>query len=151
VVDRLTPAGAIYYMMDDRDVQRILQFDQTMIGSDGLPHDEAPHPRLWGSFPRVLGHYGRTLGLFTLETAIHKMTGLTAKNFGLAGRGLVQEGAFADLTLLNPDTVDEGATFKKPIAPAIGIDTVLVNGQIVWRNGQPSGARPGRVLKRETA
>jgi len=150
VVDRLTPAGAIYYMMDDRDVQRILQFDQTMIGSDGLPHDEAPHPRLWGSFPRVLGHYGRTLGLFTLETAIHKMTGLTAKNFGLAGRGLVQEGAFADLTLLNPDTVDEGATFKKPIAPAIGIDTVLVNGQIVWRNGQPSGARPGRVLKRET-
>jgi len=151
VVDRLVPAGAIYYMMDDADVQRILKFDQTMIGSDGLPHDEAPHPRLWGSFPRVLGHYGRTLGLFTLETAIHKMTGLTAKNFGLAGRGLVQEGAFADLTLLNPDTVDEGATFKKPIAPAIGIDTVLVNGVVVWRGGQTSGARPGRVLRREVA
>ncbi|NMM07756.1 D-aminoacylase [Polaromonas sp.] len=149
VVDRLAPAGAIYYMMDDADVQRILKFDQTMIGSDGLPHDEAPHPRLWGSFPRVLGHYGRTLGLFTLETAIHKMTGLTAKNFGLADRGLVQEGAFADLTLLNPETVNEGATFKKPIAPAIGIDTVLVNGQVVWRHGNPSGARPGRVLRRE--
>jgi N-acyl-D-amino-acid deacylase len=147
----LQPAGAVYFAMDEADVRRILSYPHTMIGSDGLPHDAHPHPRLWGSFPRVLGHYGRTLGLFTLETAIHKMTGLTAKNFGLAGRGLVQEGAFADLTLLNPDTVDEGATFKKPIAPAIGIDTVLVNGQIVWRNGQPSGARPGRVLKREAA
>ncbi|MGF6935291.1 N-acyl-D-aspartate/D-glutamate deacylase [Paraburkholderia sp. UCT70] len=149
VIDRLSPAGAIYYMMDDRDVQRILAFDQTMIGSDGLPHDEAPHPRLWGSFPRVLGHYGRSLGLFPLETAIHKMTGLTARNFGLADRGVVQEGAFADLTIFNPDTVDEGATFAKPIAPAIGIDTVLVNGTVVWRNGQPSGARPGQVLRRE--
>lgn len=149
VVDRLSPAGAIYYMMDDRDVQRILQFEHTMIGSDGLPHDPAPHPRLWGSFPRVLGHYGRHLGLFTLETAIHKMTGLTARNFGLAGRGLVQEGAFADLTLLNPDTVGEGSTFQNPMAPAIGIDTVLVNGVVVWSEGRSSGARPGRVLRRE--
>jgi N-acyl-D-amino-acid deacylase len=149
VIDRLLPAGAIYYMMDDRDVQRILAFDQTMIGSDGLPHDDAPHPRLWGSFPRVLGHYGRGLGLFPLETAIHKMTGLTAKNFGLADRGVVREGAYADLTIFNPETVDEGATFAKPIAPAIGIDTVLVNGAVVWRDGKASGARPGQVLRRE--
>jgi N-acyl-D-amino-acid deacylase len=149
VIDRLSPAGAIYYMMDDGDVQRILAFDQTMIGSDGLPHDEAPHPRLWGSFPRVLGHYGRSLGLFPLETAIHKMTGLTARNFGLADRGVVREGAFADLTIFNPDTVAEGATFAKPIAPAIGIDTVFVNGAMVWRDGRPSGARPGKVLRRE--
>ncbi|WP_042878752.1 N-acyl-D-amino-acid deacylase family protein [Cupriavidus necator] len=151
VVDRLSPAGAIYYMMDDRDVQRILAFDQTMIGSDGLPHDDSPHPRLWGSFPRVLGHYGRSLGLFSLETAIHKMTGLTARNFGLADRGVVREGAFADLTVLNPETVGEGASFAKPIAPAIGIDTVLVNGSVVWRDGKSSGARPGQVLRRERA
>jgi N-acyl-D-amino-acid deacylase len=149
VIDRLSPAGAIYYMMDDRDVQRILAFDQTMIGSDGLPHDDAPHPRLWGSFPRVLGHYGRSMGLFSLETAIHKMTGLTAKNFGLADRGVIREGAFADLTIFNPETVDEGASFAKPIAPAVGIDTVLVNGVVVWRKGRPSGARPGQVLRRE--
>ena len=149
VIERLLPAGAIYYMMDDADVQRILQFGPTMIGSDGLPHDEAPHPRLWASFPRVLGHYGRGLGLFSFETAIHKMTGLTAKNFGLAGRGLVQEGAFADLTILDPDTVAEGATFTRPIAPAVGIDTVIVNGVVVWQGGRPSGARPGRVLRRE--
>ena len=149
VVERLLPAGAIYYMMDDKDVQRILQFDDTMIGSDGLPHDAAPHPRLWGSFPRVLGHYGRKMGLFSLETAIHKMTGLTAKNFGLKDRGLVKAGAYADLTLLDPDTVDEGATFEKPIAPAIGIDTVIVNGQVVWRDGGSTGQRPGRLLRRE--
>jgi N-acyl-D-amino-acid deacylase len=149
VIDRLLPAGAIYYSMDDRDVQRILAFDQTMIGSDGLPHDDAPHPRLWGSFPRVLGHYGRSLGLFPLETAIHKMTGLTAKNFGLADRGVVREGAYADLTIFNPETVDEGATYAKPIAPAIGIDTVFVNGVVVWRDGKTSGMRPGQVLRRE--
>jgi len=148
VIARLLPAGAIYYMMDDGDVQRILQFGPTMIGSDGLPHDEAPHPRLWASFPRVLGHYGRGLGLFSFETAIHKMTGLTAKNFGLAGRGVVEVGAFADLTLLDPDSVAEGATFTRPIAPAVGIHSVIVNGVVVWRGGQPSGARPGRVLRR---
>ncbi|PRY97488.1 N-acyl-D-amino-acid deacylase [Jezberella montanilacus] len=149
VVARLLPAGAIYYMMDDNDVQRILKFDETMIGSDGLPHDAAPHPRLWGSFPRVLGHYGRKLGLFSLETAIHKMTGLTAKNFGLKDRGLIREGGYADLTLLDPETIDEGATFAKPIAPAIGIDTVMVNGSIVWQDGSPTGKRPGRVLRYE--
>ena len=89
------------------------------------------------------------MGLFSLETAIHKMTGLTAKNFGLKDRGLVKAGAYADLTLLDPDTVDEGATFEKPIAPAIGIDTVIVNGQVVWRDGGSTGQRPGRLLRRE--
>lgn len=147
-IERLLPAGAIYYRMDDADVRRILQFDETMIGSDGLPHDEKPHPRLWGSFPRVLGHYSRGLGLFSLEKAIHKMTGLTAGKFGLAGRGLITEGAFADLAILDAQTVDERATYTKPIAPSIGIETVLVNGAVVWHNGKSSGARPGRVLRR---
>jgi len=148
-VARLLPAGAIYFRMDEADVQRILKFGPTMIGSDGLPHDAAPHPRLWGSFPRVLGHYGRLLGLFPLETAVHKMTGLTAANFGLKDRGVVREGAFADLTLFDADTVDEAASYEKPIAAAHGIDTVIVNGSIVWQHGQSTGARPGRVLARE--
>ena len=147
-IRRLLPAGAIYFRMDEADVQRILQFDETMIGSDGLPHDAAPHPRLWGSFPRVLGHYGRGLGLFPLEKAVHKMTGLTARNFGLADRGVLREGAFADLALFDAETVDEAATYEKPIAAARGIDTVIVNGAVVWREGRASGARPGRVLKR---
>jgi N-acyl-D-amino-acid deacylase len=147
-IRRLLPAGAIYFRMDEADVQRILQFDETMVGSDGLPHDAAPHPRLWGSFPRVLGHYGRGLGLFPLEKAVHKMTGLTARNFGLADRGVLREGAYADLALFDADTVDEAATYEKPIAAARGIDTVIVNGAIVWREGRASGARPGRVLQR---
>jgi N-acyl-D-amino-acid deacylase len=148
-VRRLSPAGGIYFKMDEDDVQRILRFGPTMIGSDGLPHDASPHPRLWGTFARVLGHYGRLLGLFSLEMAVHKMTGLTAKNFGLRDRGILKEGAFADLTLFDAQTVDEAATYAAPIQPARGIDAVIVNGQLVWRDGRSTGARPGRVLGRE--
>jgi N-acyl-D-amino-acid deacylase len=147
-VRRLLPAGAIYFRMDEADVQRILRFDETMIGSDGLPHDAAPHPRLWGSFPRVLGHYRRGLKLFPLEQAVHKMTGLTARNFGLPDRGVLKEGAYADLTLFDADTIDEAASYEHPIAPARGIDTVVVNGRIVWREGRATGERPGQVLQR---
>ena len=147
-IRRLSPAGGIYFRLDEADVQRILQHDKVMIGSDGLPHDASPHPRLWGTFPRVLGHYGRTLGLFSLETAVHKMTGLTARNFGLEDRGVVKEGAYADLTLFDADKVDEAATYEAPIAPAHGIDAVIVNGALVWREGRSTGARPGRVLAR---
>ena len=147
-VKALLPAGAIYFSMDEGDVQRILGFEHTMIGSDGLPHDAAPHPRLWGTFPRVLGHYSRGLNLFPLETAVYKMTGLTAKTFGLEDRGVLKEGFAADIVVFDGDTVAEGATFQKPIQPAKGIDTVIVNGSAVWRGGKPTGARPGRVLSR---
>lgn len=147
-IERLLPAGAIYFRMDEGDVQKILQFAPTMIGSDGLPHDASPHPRLWSTFPRVLGHYRRSLGLFSLETAVHKMTGLTAVNFGLADRGVIKEGAFADLTLFDEETVDEVANYENPIALAKGIHTVIVNGDIVWNDGKATGARPGRVLSR---
>jgi N-acyl-D-amino-acid deacylase len=150
-IERLLPAGAIYFRMDEHDVQRILKFDETMIGSDGLPHDDSPHPRLWGTFPRVLGHYGRILGLFPLETAVYKMTGLTAKNFGLKDRGVIREGAYADLTLFDADEVDETATYKAPISPARGIETVIVNGVIVWNDGRSTGAHPGQVLTRSAA
>jgi N-acyl-D-amino-acid deacylase len=145
-VARLLPAGAIYFSMDEADVRRILSFPATMIGSDGLPHDDFPHPRLWGTFPRVLGHYSRALGLFSLEQAVHKMTGLTARTFGLQDRGVLRPGAYADITVFDPVNVKEGATFKQPIVPAPGIDAVMVNGAVVWRNSGPSGARPGRVL-----
>jgi N-acyl-D-amino-acid deacylase len=147
-VEAILPAGAIYFAMDEADVRRILAFPDTMIGSDGLPHDAAPHPRLWGSFPRVLGHYARDVGLFPLETAVHKMTGLTARTFGLEGRGLIGDGMAADITLFDAGTVGDAATFESPIRPARGIGTVIVNGEIVWREGQATGARPGRVLRR---
>jgi N-acyl-D-amino-acid deacylase len=147
-VEKLLPAGAIYFSMDETDVQRILAFENTMVGSDGLPHDASPHPRLWGTFPRVLGHYSRGLGLFPLETAVHKMTGLTAKMFGFKDRGVLKEGYAADITIFDAGKVDEAATFARPIQPAKGIDAVIVNGTPVWRDGKATGARPGRVLAR---
>jgi N-acyl-D-amino-acid deacylase len=147
-IARLLPAGAIYFSMDEADVQRILAFEHTMIGSDGLPHDAAPHPRLWATFPRVLGHYSRGLNLFPLETAVYKMTGLTARTFGLKDRGVLRAGAFADITIFDARDVDEAATFARPIQPAKGIDAVLVNGIVVWKDGKPTGARPGEVLRR---
>ena len=150
-VAKLLPAGAIYFAMHEDDVQRILKFERTMVGSDGLPHDTSPHPRLWGTFPRVLGHYSRDLGLFPLETAVHKMTGLTAATFGLADRGVIRVGAHADLTLFDGARIAEGATFAKPMQPALGVDTVIVNGEAVWRDGRSTGARPGRRLQRHAA
>jgi N-acyl-D-amino-acid deacylase len=148
-LEELLPAGAIYFSMDEADVQRILSFEHTMIGSDGLPHDAAPHPRLWATFPRVLGHYSRGLNLFPLETAVYKMTGLTAKTFGLADRGVLKAGMAADITVFDAGTIDEAATFARPIQPAKGIEAVIVNGEIVWREGRPTGARPGGVLARK--
>src|SRR5207244_3614168 len=139
-VEKLLPAGAIYFSMDERDVQRILRFEHTMIGSDGLPHDAAPHPRLWGTFPRVLGHYARGMGLFPLETAVYKMTGLTARTFGLKDRGVLKVGMAADIAIFDAGRIDEGASFAKPIQPAKGIETVIVNGAIVWREGKATGA-----------
>jgi N-acyl-D-amino-acid deacylase len=147
--ERLTPAGAIYWMMDEADVQRVLAFPHTMIGSDGLPHDRHPHPRLWGTFPRVLGHYSREVGLFPLEEAVRKMTGLPAARFGLTGRGRVTPGAYADIAVFDPATIIDRATFEAPTTPAAGIDHVFVNGRPVWRDGKPTGERPGRALRRQ--
>ena len=146
-VPMLSPAGGIYFSMDETDVQRILQFDETMVGSDGLPHDVKPHPRLWGTFPRVLGHYCRDLKLFPLETAIYKMTGLTARNFGLRERGLLQPGYWADITLFDAEEIGDAASFDAPTQAARGIDSVIVNGVPVWRGGRSTGARPGRLLR----
>lgn len=149
VVDELMPAGAIYFMMDEDDVQRIMAFPDTMIGSDGLPHDTHPHPRLWGTFPRVLGHYSRDLGLFPIETAVWKMTGLTAGRFGLADRGVIQPNAFADLVVFDPATVADAATFETPMERSRGIHHVYVNGAKVWdADAHFTGRYAGRVLER---
>ena len=148
-VARLKPAGAVYFLMNEDDVRRILAFPHTMIGSDGLPHDRHPHPRLWGTFPRVLGHYARDVGLFPLEEAIRRMTSLPAARFGLTGRGRLAPGAHADIVVFDPETVADRATFDEPVAPAAGIDLVMVNGTPVWRDGAPTGARPGRALRRQ--
>ncbi len=148
-VEALLPAGGIFFSMDEKDVRAILSYPHAMIGSDGLPHDVHPHPRLWGTFPRVLGHYGRETGLFSLEEAVRKMTSLSAARFGMKDRGVLREGAYADLVVFDPDTVLDAATFDNPKQPATGILTVVVNGRAVWQDGQHTGARPGRALRRQ--
>lgn len=146
---RLQPASAIYFSMDEQDVQRILAFEPTMIGSDGLPTGDRPHPRLWGTFPRVLGRYSREIGLFPLETAVWKMTGLSASVFGLAERGVIAEGQHADITCFDAETVLDVADFDNPTAPAVGIELVIVNGEIAYSGGQHLHTRTGRVLSRQ--
>jgi N-acyl-D-amino-acid deacylase len=147
--ERLQPAGAIYFMMSEEDVRRVLAFEHTMIGSDGLPHDRHPHPRLWGTFARVLGRYSRDEKLFPLEEAVRRMTRLPAARFGIAGRGRVVPGAYADLVVFDPAAIIDRASFEAPTTPAAGIHLVLVNGAAVWRDGASTGARPGRALRRQ--
>jgi len=147
-VERLQPAGGIFFLMDEADVRRILSYPHTMIGSDGLPHDAHPHPRLWGAFARVLGHYAREVGLFPLEEAVRRMTGLPAAQFGLKDRGRLAPGAFADVVVFDPDTVLDTSTYENPIRAAAGIEAVLVNGTPVWEAGKATGRTPGRVLRR---
>jgi N-acyl-D-amino-acid deacylase len=141
--------------MDEDDVSRILAHPLSMIGSDGLAHDESPHPRLWGSFPRVLGRYSREQKLLSLETAVHKMTGLSARRFGLdrshgkqRPRGRIAPGFAADLVLFNPATVQDQATYDAPTQPSVGIERVYVNGQLACVLHETVSTQAGQVLRR---
>jgi len=145
---RLQPAGAIYHSIAESDMRRILAHPATMIGSDGLPHDAHPHPRLWGTFPRVLGKYCREEKLFPLADAVHKMTGMPAERFGLAGRGLIRSGYAADLVLFDADEVMDTATFAEPVRAAKGIARVWVNGVLAYTAEGATGARAGQFLAR---
>ncbi len=145
----LMPAGAIYYNMDEQDVRRVMRYPVTMIGSDGLPNDPMPHPRLWGAFPRVLGHYCRDEQLFPLTQAVHKMTGMSAARFQLPQRGLVKEGYYADLVLFDPQTVRDVASFSDPKQPAAGIEAVMVNGVMSYGSDKRIIGRAGRFLRRQ--
>jgi len=149
ILSALIPAGAIYFQMDEPDVQRIMAHRLAMIGSDGLPHDSYPHPRLWGTFPRVLGHYARDLKLFSLEEAVRKMTGHTASVFGMVDRGVIREGAYADLVLFDPATVRDASTYDAPTKVAEGILETWINGQSAYVFGEgATEARAGRLVTR---
>jgi len=152
---RLMPGGACYFQMHEDDVRRVLAHPRSMVGSDGLPHDRHPHPRLWGTFPRVLGHYCRDEGLFTLPEAVRKMTGLAARNFRLHGRGRLQAGAYADVVVFDAARVRDLATYAEPLRRSEGIERVYVNGRLSYRGGAGRGAqaeaheriaRAGRML-----
>ena len=144
-------ANAIYHVLDEADVKRIMAHPQTIIASDGRlsqPGDGHPHPRAYGTFPRVLGRYVRDERVLTLEQAVHKMTGMPARRLGLADRGILRVGAFADVVVFDPATVADRATFTEPHQYPVGIDYVIVNGKVAVDGGKFSDLRAGRVLRR---
>jgi dihydroorotase/N-acyl-D-amino-acid deacylase len=140
---------AIYHAISERDVERILAFPWTMIASDGeapVFGSASPHPRAYGTFPRVLGRYVRDKRVISLEDAIRRMTGLPAWRLKIFDRGLIRPGMAADLTIFHPDSIADRAGFTNPHQYAVGVAHVLVNGVPVLREGKMTGARPGRVL-----
>lgn len=137
---------AILHAMSEPDVRNILAFEATMIGSDGIPLPGRPHPRLAGTFSRVLGRYCRQEGLLELAQALRKMTSQPAERFGIVDRGCLKEGAFADVVVFAPTVVEDRATFDDPLLPPEGVLHVVVNGQQAVRDGALVGVKAGRVL-----
>ena len=136
----------ISHSMREDDVQRVLAAPFAMIGSDGVPTAGLPHPRWAGTFARVLGHYTREVGLFDVPEAVRKMTGATAARFGLHDRGLLRDGAHADIAVFDPARVTDRATFAEPHTAPEGVQLVVVGGTIVVRDGALTKARPGQVV-----
>jgi len=148
-------AGApsmVFHVIDERDVRRIMAHPMTMIASDGAlsrPGASVPHPRNYGTFPRVLGLYVREQKVITLENAITKMTGMPAKRMGLADRGCIREGCAADITVFDPATVADKGTFTEPHQYPVGIEYVFVAGQAVVAEGRMTSVRAGQVLRKK--
>jgi N-acyl-D-amino-acid deacylase len=142
-------AGAIFHAIDDGDVDRIMQHPKTMIASDGrlsVPGFGHPHPRAYGTFPRVLGHYVRDRKLLSLENAIQKMTSMPAKRMGLTDRGTIESGYYADIVIFDPVTIRDKSTFEKPHQYPEGIRFVIVNGVITVDDSVFTENRAGKVL-----
>jgi len=139
-------AGVIGQSMVEHDIKAFYQQPWVMVASDGGIN--SGHPRGAGTFPRVLGRFVREKHWLTLPEAVRKMTSLPAQRLGWKDRGTIRAGAYADLVLFNPDTVIDNATFAKPYELSSGIEKVFVNGQLVWSDNKPTGAKPGRVLLR---
>jgi len=144
----------ILFQLDEADLRRALVHPHVMVGSDGSSLAAEgplavgkPHPRSYGTFARVLGHYARDERVLSLETAVWKMTGLPAKRLGVTDRGILAVGAKADLAVFDPATVADRATYEDPHQYAAGIGDVVVNGRVVIAGGQHTGALPGRVLR----
>jgi len=158
LIEERASIGCVYFIIDEGDLTLALKQPWVAIGSDGssLATDGplragVPHPRNFGTFPRVLGRYVREMKVIPLEEAVRKMTSLPASILGLADRGAIKDGMWADLVIFDPATVADKATFEDPFQYPVGIDTVLVNGTVVLDEGKHTNARPGRVLKRPSA
>ncbi len=143
--------SAIYFGMDQADVDAIVAHPLVMIGSDSSlrnPGEGVCHPRTWGTFVRVLARYARGLGTLDWAAAVHKMTGMPAAKFGLRDRGVIRPGAWADIVLFDPQTVTDNATYDDPHAAPSGIRRVLVNGETVVEEGMIVGGLVGQVLRK---
>lgn len=154
LIDEDVRTGAIFFTMSEQNLRKLLHLPYLMIGSDssarsfsGVTAKGKPHPRGFGSFARFLGEYVRDLGIMTLRDAIHKITSLPARTFGLERRGLIRTNHFADITVFNPDTIADCASFSAPFHRPSGIVHVLVNGEFALRDGEFTGNRPGRILR----
>ena len=158
VFDLIADSGGVscvYFIIDENDLKLAMQQPWVSVGSDGSAlatsgtlRSGVPHPRNFGTFPRVLGKYVRDEHVIPLEQAVHKMTGLTARQLHFRDRGLIKPGLAADLVIFDPATVADRATFTDPFQYPVGIDTVIVNGRVVLDNGRHTGERPGVVIRR---
>jgi N-acyl-D-amino-acid deacylase len=154
LVDEQGQGAMILFQLDEGDFRRALVHPRVMIGSDGMslaPYgalgEGRPHPRSYGTFPRVLGEYARDQRVLSLAQAVHKMTGLPARRLGLKDRGLIRVGARGDLVVFDPKTVADQATYQAPHRYPVGVEHVLVNGRFVIKDGEHTGSLPGRVLR----
>jgi N-acyl-D-amino-acid deacylase len=154
IVKDRTPGAGVYHLQTEENVKRIVQLPYVSFGSDGASMSDAPifkdwgtHPRAYGTFARVLGKYVRDEKLVTLEQAIKRMTSLPASNLKLKKRGTLTTGYFADVVVFNPNTIQDNATYENPKEYATGMMHVLVNGTQVLRNGEHTGAKPGRSIR----
>lgn len=144
-------AACIFHAMDEGDVKRIMQHPFSMVASDGRlskPGQGHPHPRAYGTFPRVLGYYAREEGVIPMEEAVRKMTSLPAKRLGLMERGLIKVGNYADITVFDPQTIKDVATFEDPHRYPTGIEYVIINGKLAVDGGVFQNVLEGRVLRR---
>ena len=141
--------STIYHAISEQDVERILKYPGTMVASDGdAPAfgSGSPHPRSYGTFPRVLARYVREKKLLTLEDAIRRMTSLPAARLKVSDRGLLRPGMFADIVVFDPEAIEDRADYAKPHQYAVGVKDVLVNGEFILRAGNMMTTRPGRIV-----
>lgn len=155
IVEERNFISAVNFAIDEADITWVMRHPLTMIGSDAVgtsPHgrmgEDRVHPRSYGTFPRVLGRYVRERGTLSEAEAVRKMTSLPTDRLGLPDRGRIAVGYYADIVVYDPETVSDNATFEHPHRFSTGIEVVLINGRVVWEGGAPTGALPGRVLRR---
>ena len=153
VVEDESRVGTVYFMMSEENVRKLIRLPWISFGSDaasmapeGVFLEASTHPRAYGNFARLLGKYVREEKLLPLQEAIRKLTGLPATNLGLDRRGLLRKGYFADVVVFDPKAIADHATFERPHQYAVGVQHVFVNGEQVLKDGDHTGAKPGRAL-----